>query len=344
MKILILFDWKVTVETRHWLQEGLEKRGHKIELIGIPNYNEKDRSSSIGMIRLWFKYFILACKGVRKSKAKDIIISWNFVAGAMVGYLCELFGYNRKVISLNMIAHQKGFINSILRRLIYNKAFRYKSFWFSVNDEQLITYYSSFFTIDLKRIFILHDVYSNNYEQCDYREFDNYVFTGGEAFRDWTNFIKCAENLPEIQFIGVARYMTFPHKENLPGNLKMYYDIPEDEFYSLVKKCRIVFLPLKSQAPCGLIVIIKAALMSKPVIITETPSTKNYISDKNSGLLINMNSLDEMVTSIKELFYSKDLRKLYAENLKKYVIENFSSEGNVRLIETIIQTRSEHLK
>ena len=339
MKIILLFDWKVTVETGNWLQKGLEKNGHTIELIGIPNYNEKDRTSRFGMIRLWFKYFILACKGVKNSEINDIIISWNFVAGAMVGYLCEIFKYDRKVISLNMIAHQKGFINSILRKRIYNKAFRYKSFWFSVNDEQLITYYSSLFTVNPKKIFLLHDVYSNRYEKCNYREYDDYVFTGGEAFRDWANFVKCAENLPEIQFIGVARYMNFPHRDKLPKNLKMYYDIPEDEFYSFVKKCRIVFLPLTSQAPCGLIVIIRAALLAKPVIITETPSTKNYISNEYSGILIKMHDLNKMENSIKKLYYSEDLRKLYAENLKKFVVRNYSSERNVKIIEEIIQTR-----
>lgn len=339
MTILILFDWKVTVETRHWLQEGLEKNGHKIELIGIPDYTEKDRTSSFGMIRLWFKYFILACKGIKNSKANDTIISWNFVAGAMVGYLCELFGFNRKIISLNMIAHEKGFINSILRKQIYNKAFRYKSFWFSVNDEQLMTYYSSLFTVDPKKIFILHDVYSKSYEQCDYNKYDHYVFTGGEAYRDWSNFIKCADSLPEIQFIGVARYMNFPHNRKLPKNLKMYYDISEDEFYSFVKKCRIVFLPLTSQAPCGLIVIIRAALLSKPVIITETPSTKNYISNEYSGILVKMHDVSMMENSIKKLYYSEDLSKLYAENLKEYILKNYSFERNIKIIEEIIQTR-----
>jgi len=339
MKIILLFDWKLTDETGNWLQKGLENNRYTTKLIGIPNYNEKERTSKFGMIILWFKYLILAIKGIKNSEANDIIISWNFVAGAIVGYLCEIFKYDRKVISLNMIAHQKDFLNNILRKQIYNKAFRYKSFWFSVNDEQLITYYSSLFTTDPKRIFLLHDVYSNRYEKCNFSEYDDYVFTGGEAFRDWSNFIKCAENFPEIQFIGVARYMNFPHTEKLPKNLKMYYDISEDEFYSFVKKCRIVFLPLTSQAPCGLIVILRAALLSKPVIITETPSTKNYISNEYSGILVKMYDLSMMENSIKKLYYSEDLRKLYAENLKEYILKNYSSERNIKIIEEIIQTR-----
>ncbi len=337
MKIVLLFDWKVTDETRHWLPEGLKNYGYRIDQIGIPNYNDKDRTTSFGMVKLWFKYFILALRGINNSKKNDVIISWNFVAGAVVGYLCRLFRFDRKVISLNMIAHQKGLLNSKIREIIYNNAFKYKSYWFSVNDEQLITYYSSLFTVNPGQTFLLHDAYSNSYEQCGFEESDNYVFTGGEAYRDWSNLIKCAENLPCIQFVGVARYMNFPHKEKLPENLKMYFDIPEEKFYSMVKKSRIVFLPLKSQAPCGLIVIIRAALLSKPVIITETPSTKNYIIDNFSGILIKMHDLENMQNSILKLDRSEELRRRYAENLKKYLVENFSSERNVKIIEGIIR-------
>jgi len=289
------------------------------------------------MIKLRYKYYILAIKGIFRSTDNDVILSWNFVVGAIAGFLCRFFRYQRKVIALNMIAHEKGFLNRILRKYIYNSASKNRSFWFSVNDDQLRAYYLSLFNFSLERVFILHDVYHKIHKLMDYEWPDNYVFTGGETYRDWSRFIKYAEDLPDIRFVGVARNMHFSNKEKLPTNLKMYFDILEDEFYSLLKKCRIVFLPLTSLAPCGLIVIIKAALFSKPVIVTETPSIKNYISNGISGTLIKMNDLEEMKNSIQKLYYSEGLRKLYAENLKKHIIENFSSEKNVKIIEGIIR-------
>jgi len=32
MKIIILFDWIVTDDSKHWLQAGLEKYGHEVKL------------------------------------------------------------------------------------------------------------------------------------------------------------------------------------------------------------------------------------------------------------------------------------------------------------------------
>src|SRR5665647_60781 len=254
MKVLILLDWKLSKETNPWLKTELEKFGYAVRLIGIPNYDIKDRTSQVGAIKLWIKYFILARKALAQSSANDVIISLNFVVGSMAGFLCRLLMYRRKVISLNLIAHEKGSLNSFFRKAIYNLAFGYKTFWFSVNDSQLIDYYSSLFRFPKHRIFLLPDVYGHNSEQCDYQKMDSYIFTGGEAFRDWDNFIKCAEEMPYLQFIGVARQKDFDLSIVLPDNLKMYFDLSEDSFYSFLKGASIVFLPLLSLAPCGLIV------------------------------------------------------------------------------------------
>ncbi len=336
MKIVILVDWKVTSNTKFWLQTELEKLGHATELRGIPNYNIKDDSTRLGKIRLWFKYLKLAKTGIKRSGKSGIIITDNFVVGAIAAFICKISRKRRKIISLNMIAHEKGFLNSVLRKGVYNAAFKYKSFWFSVNDEELIAEYSKRFNFPTKNIFVLHDPFYSSDEQLDYEDSGNFIFTGGDAFRDWEGFIQCAKDLPGIHFIGVARRKYFPADIVLPANLKMYFDIPQEEFYDLLKKSMIVFLPLKSLAPCGLIVMVKAALLSKPVIITETPSTRNYIKNDLSGKLVKMNDVMDMQSSILSLYHSVELRKKYTQNLKSYVIDNFSTEKNAKIINEVI--------
>jgi glycosyltransferase involved in cell wall biosynthesis len=333
---MILIDFKVTAGGKFWLKTELEKLGYTPMIRGIQNYNVKDESSSFGKIKMWMKYFRLAVSGIRKTNKHDVIVTDNFVIGALAAFFCQVFGYKRKIISLNMIAHQKGSLNRMIRKVVYNRAFKYKTFWFSVNDQQLITEYSRQFKFPQNRIFVMHDSYYENDEKADYNEAGDYVFTGGDAYRDWKGVIQCAENLPGIQFIGVARQKYFPGSASLPGNLKMYFDTSSDEFYSLLRQSRMVFLPLNSLAPCGLIVMMKAALLSKPVIITETPSTKNYIQHNVSGKLVKMNDINDMTHSISELFDSADMRMMYTKNLKSYVLENFSTEKNARIVNEVI--------
>lgn len=337
MQITILIDFKAFPESRFWIKVELEKMGYDIQLLGIQNYNTNDEQSKSGKLKLWIKYLKLAVSGIKKTKKNDIIISWNFVVGAMLGFICKIFNIKRKIISLNMIAHQKGFINSLFRKLVYNSAFKYSNFWFSVNDAQLIDNYSKSFHFPTERIFVLHDVFYESDEQSDYQEAGDYIFTGGDAFRDWINFIKCAEEFPGIKFVAVARKKYFPNTGKIPENLEMYFDISPEQFYSLLKGSRIVFLPLNSLAPCGLIVMIKAALLSKPVIITATPSTKNYITDLVSGKLVPMHNLSEMKKAITMLYESKEMQIEYTEHLKSHLLANFSTKANAEIIDKIIK-------
>jgi hypothetical protein len=326
MNIILIVDWRTIPNDNFWLKTELQKLGNQVELMSIPNYNDNNRIMKFGNYILWQKYFVTAIKAIKKSKEKDIIISWNFIIGAIAAFICRLLHLKKNIISINMIFHKNGLFNDSVRKIIYNIAFRYPKFCFSLIDEKLIDYYSLYFALPKTRIFFLQEVFNDSYEQRTFEETDDYVFSGGEAYRDWPNIIKCAEELPEINFVGVARFKKFPHDKLIPKNLKMYYDIPQDEFDTLMRKSRIVFLPLNSLAPCGLIVLVKAALLSKPVIVTETYSTKHYVHNNSSGRLIKMHDFNEMRNSILLLSNSMDLRKLYAENFKNHVTNMFTPQ------------------
>ena len=286
MRIIILADFKVRAGAEFWIREELEKIGYNTILLGIQDYNPKDDTTRFGKFRIWYKYFKLAAKGLKVSEKDDVLISDNFVIGAIAAFFSRISGRKRKVIALNMIAHDKGIINRIFRKVIYNTAFRNKNFWFSVNDRQLIDLYAQQFRFPADRVFVLHDPFFKTDELAEFMADGEFVFTGGDAYRDWEAVISCARELPQIRFVGVARKKYFPAHTELPENLVMYFDTTQVEFYNLMKRCRLVFLPLNSKAPCGLIVMMRAALLAKPVVISETPSTQNYISNGVSGRLI----------------------------------------------------------
>ena len=336
MQVTVLIDFKTPEEGEFWLKKGLEKLGHQVNLFGIENHNPKDYSSKFGQLKLWHKYLRLSIKAVRYTSKGEVIVSWNFVVGAITTFLLRILMRKRKVICLNMITHKKGWLNIVVRKFVYNIAFNYKNLWISVNDIQLVGHYSKLFRLPLENIFVLHDVFYSIDEQSDFQEIGDYVFTGGDAFRDWNNFVKCAQEMPEIKFVCVARRKNFPANLVLPENLKIYFDTTVDEFYRILKQSRIVFLPLISLAPCGLIVMIDAALALKPVIITRTPATKNYVQNDISGFLIEIGNIQEMKEAIINLNSSKELRIEFSKNLKNHIIENFSVSKNVEIISSII--------
>ena len=336
MKIIILADFKVSEDSDFWIREELQQLGYTTELLGIQDYDPKDDTTRLGKIRIWIKYFKLAAKGLRLAGKEDVLISDNFVIGAITAFLGHIRGRQRKVIGLNMIAHEKGIFNRLFRKVVYNTAFRNQGFWFSVNDQQLINLYAKEFKFPAERVFVLHDPFFKSDEQADFTGEGEYVFTGGDAYRDWDGVISCANELPHIRFVGVARKKYFPAHATLPANLKMYFDTTQDVFYDLLKKSRLVFLPLNSKAPCGLIVMMKAALLSKPVVISETPSTQNYIQDKVSGRLLALHDRAGMKEALSALYVSRDMQSGYAGELKEYILTHFSTKSAMKKIESII--------
>lgn len=121
------------------------------------NGSIKNRTISWRKILLFFNYIKLAINAIRKSSEQDIIISWNFIVGAFVGFFCQIFGIKRTILSLNMISHDKSTFYKILREIVYNVAFKYKNFYTTVNSKELINSYSVEYKLHLDHFFALPD-------------------------------------------------------------------------------------------------------------------------------------------------------------------------------------------
>lgn len=335
-KILLIVDWEIS-NSEFWLKKELENLDYEVELLGLVKYNRHDRIVKWRKIILWYTYILTSIKSLKISKNGDIIISWNFIIGAFVAFWAKMFRIKRKVISLNIIAHEKGFLNEIIRKLVYNYAFRYKNFYASINSEQLISHYSKYFCVDVSKYFVISDPYSPNYEQADYFNGDNYVFSGGEGGRDWETLLKAAELLPDIKFVIVARKKYFNNNLLIPNNIVVYFDTSEEVFYQLLTNSTIVALPLNSLAPAGLIVLIRAALLCKPVVATETPSIKTYVKHLRTGLLNEMNDYEGLAKNINLLMCSESVRREYANNLKNYIVSEYSYRKYVEKIESFLK-------
>ena len=86
MRIIILADFKVSADSGFWIREELEKLGYVTVLLGIQDYDPKDDTTRFGKFRIWYKYFRLAAKGLNVSKKDEVLISDNFVIGAITAF------------------------------------------------------------------------------------------------------------------------------------------------------------------------------------------------------------------------------------------------------------------
>ena len=302
--IILLINWELRKES-FWLQEELINKGLNVQIVGIPNFNKRNRYIKWRKIILLIQYFILSIKGTILARENNcVIISWSFFCGT----IAALFSSKRdnKVIGLNMIVFEKSFIHNFTRKLFFENLFSTKKIITTVNSNYLLKEYQSDFKIPRNHIQILNDPWSPDYEKkLPNISSGNYVFSGGEAARDWDLVLRIAEKLPEISFMIIARKNLWHTELPTPQNVEIRFDASLQEFYSEIKKSRFVILPIKGEVTAGLSVLIRSALLGKLVISTKTPSTQYYYPEICQDLLVNQNSIKKYIELIK-LYWNND--------------------------------------
>lgn len=334
-QIHILVDW--SKNGKFFLEKELDKLKIEYKIHHIPNYNIEDRVKKLRIVLLYWKYIKLALFALKETKKGDVLICWNFTTSIALGYLSRLFFMKRRIIALNIIAHRRNPVIDFLRKMIFYPSLKLNLFYITVNSEYYINGYAERFNIGMDKFFVLPDVIqrSDKIENVDSQNL-GYVFVGGEAKRDWQTLFDACKKLHSINFVCIARRKYFDHSLQYPNNVKLLFDTDNETFYTYISNASIVVLPLSSQLPCGLIVLLKSALMKKSIIITSTPSTRNYIKNDFSGILIEQGNSNELVDGITKLYDNSELQDFYSNNLYNFLLDNFSEEMYAqRLIEII---------
>ena len=332
MKLFFLVDTKA--EDIKWMRQHFDNENYTTEAVAM-NSSLKNRTVSWRKSILIYKYINVSLKTISKSTEEDVIISGNFIVGAFIGFFCKISKINRTILSLNMISHEKGLVNKAVRKIVYNTAFTYPKFFITVNSKELIDSYSTSYAIKKDHFFVLEDPIMNYYEVADYKPGNGTVFCGGEAMRDWKTLFNAAQLLPNVKFVAIARKIYFDATLIVPSNVTLYFDKDYNFFYDRLKESSVVAMPLSSTAPAGLIVMIRSAMLSIPVIVTSTSSTRNYIENEFNGILIEVGDEKKLASQIDLLLSDSTLRERLCLNMSK-TIKEFSLENFSKKLESII--------
>lgn len=303
-------------EISDWLVEGFSQRDFPIIFMGIENVAQTLQNSRISRImKLHFRYIKLAVDCLFKSQKGDIIICLLDVLALYLFLLSKLTFKSREVVVINvMLNDQKDFINKKKLQL-FKLMLKSKHIYPTVTSNNLIEHYKKLFDLPDKEFYLLHDCYGKlgKYKKS-YQEGSGYVFCGGTNGRDWEVLLKIAELLPDVRFVIVG-----PKKDTLGdyglSNIDYYYDIAFSKFQELIENCSLLALPLKTQAPAGLIVIFTAGLLSKPVISTDNATLREYIITEENGILVKLGDYKNFADEVSLLMSNLQKQRLFGERL-----------------------------
>lgn len=325
-----------------WLKDEFESLGMNVELV-YTNHDNKNASLTVfNMFKSNLTSVFLGIKTYRRYSDEDVVIFWTYLAGLIFSILDLIKPKTKaktKIIALHMLVIRPNFLKKLFIQLICLVASKNNKLIVTVNSEIERISFSKAYLIDLNIIEVLPDCISSLIFQ-EYKKGNGSIFCGGDNSRDWGTFLKTARMLPNIDFIGIARKRNFKLFEEVPENCKMYFDTDINFFKKKLEECEIVAMPLSSNFASGLIVLGQSASMCKPVIVSETSCTVNYVEDMKTGILLKeYGNPEELSKKIQFLLENDTLKEEYARAFSQNMRTNHSQNEYVKKIVSILKCR-----
>lgn len=131
-------------------------------------------------------------------------------------------------------------------------------------------------------------------------EDDGYVFAAGRSFRDWPTLFAAARQV-RSPFVVVAEAAALRGLDK-PDNVTVHTDVPRSHYLDLLRRARIVAVPLRPTVrSIGQAVILEAMSLSKPVVAAEVPGVVDYIRPSENGLLYAPGAADSLAAALNRL-------------------------------------------
>lgn len=284
--------------------------------------------------------FFAWIKGVNSALSQtsrnDTIVCWYDFQAVLCYWLSRLTLKRRKFVCINLLLKDKESMKNKVVAWLYKKALKSKHFEASVTSVEYGNHLKKRLGID-KELFLLHDVFHENYKVNDRVEIlQNTVFCGGRNGRDWKFMIDVAKIMPNVEFHLVMPKATYEEfQTELPSNVVAKYNLSMEDFMKEMCSCEIVALPLDTEAPAGLIVLFQAAANMKYIVTTDTMTTREYLKDGRGCLLPN-----DVVTwkkAINERLANAKSNVDASEKLLNFLETECSEEKFVECVERMIK-------
>ena len=196
--------------------------------------------------------------------------------------------------------------------------------------------YAQFYGIDRKKFVFIP--FCSRLDKTSFpRSRGDYLFTGGLHDRDYMTLFAAVRDLPIT--LRIAAPKEHFDAADVPSNVQLLGRIPPNEYYLQIAASRAVILSLEysSLRFPGIITYVEAMRMGKAVIVNDPLGAKDYISNRETGLLIPNKDPLAMKEAIVELCDDAVFTERLEENAFIYAKENLGYDRYFADINRLIE-------
>ncbi len=128
----------------------------------------------------------------------------------------------------------------------------------------------------------------------------DYVFSGGNAHRDYDTLVEVARRLPERQFVIATRRLD--GRDDLPPNLTAR-QVPHAQFVTLMHNARAVVVPMQGELTraTGQQTYLNAMVAGKPTIVSRALGVNDHIAHRQNGWIVE-GSVEQYVEALQWVY------------------------------------------
>ncbi len=328
LKVLLMIDWEPG--KRSYLAEELIKLGIECDIIGT-DFSVAKWKPVKKYFTHWYSCLKVSYKAFKKRHNYDYIISWQQLMGLFYAGIRQFVNedWPRLFITKTILSERKNPILAFIRKIGFRKMLRGADI-IGCCTITLLKKMRDDYKLPESKLVHLPFFYrtKDNFSENEIKQTDMEVFSIGVSNRDYWTLLKAAERINH-KFVIVAPKFTLSGL-TIPSNVSVYNNTFGLEASRLMRRARIVVIPLKSDNfPSGETVLFEAMTYGKPVIITRSITSQEYVRDKVDGLLVKKGNVDDLAQAITFLLKNSKL----AQNIgaagrtslnKSYTMENFA--------------------
>jgi len=280
--------------------------------------------SVFGKIVRWYGPCVKAAvRGLRRRRGHDVILCCNPMSGLTLGALGRLLRLDMPpvVISMFLFRNWQPEFMDRLRHVFAD---------FALKKVDRIICFSSFEVDRYQKEFPRHaakltfvpvgaDPVALDPEKESQRISENppktYVFSGGTTNRDYVTLMKAMHQFPDVKAKIIAR------ANNYPGdwpNLEFLDSVYGLAFERSIFDAAVVVMPLFDLCfSSGQLTLLTAMELGKPIIASDVPGVRDYITDHHDGVLVPAGDSDALAAEIKRLLDDPDERERLGHNARE---------------------------
>lgn len=159
---------------------------------------------------------------------------------------------------------------------------------------------------------------------------DRRIVSAGRSGRDYATLFRAIEAL-DVELRIVCDFLTEKPAANTAARISILRKCYADDYLRELVDASVVVIPLAvDDISAGQMVAIQSMAFGKAVIITDTPTVRDYVTDQYDAILVPQGDFAALRQAISNLLAAPQERERLGRNAFKTFTEKLSTEGHLR--------------